>query len=533
MTSLSKLMYGVLISLCIIFDTYSANETLVLPLSSDTLNHSVNSENDNTLRKTAYLAERKEWLVEDARINFSRDIVLTSAEQKLDEHVKNIVQELQQRFLASNQFCPSKNFLSIKDCVETSPLFAILKRMPKGGVLHLHTSACGDAKWLVKRAIADENCYIYMQDDGSVLQGKMMAFAKDKVPAGFQLMSELAARDYSFVAKVVNMISLTPEDSASVNPWNKFNACFERVADILYYAPVFIDYYRHSFESLAADNIQIVELRAGSRGFSALYDIEGKTYSSSDVIGIYRSLIQQIRKKYPEFTLKLIISDVRIIDLAGERKSLEEAFRLRAEYPDLVAGYDLVGFETTGHKTIFYLENLLNAAIEFSKKYQTDLPYFFHDGESNWANNVNLFDAVLLKTKRIGHGFNLFHFPFLMKQVKQQDICLEVCPISNQVLGYVSDLRMHPAVSYLRRGFPCILSSDDPMIFKTVGLSYDFWEAIMAWNLHLADIKKLCINSILYSALDVQEKNQALASWQKAWDLFVNDVIIELKNKSE
>lgn len=34
-----------------------------------------------------------------------------------------------------------------------------------------------------------------------------------------------------------------------------------------------------------------------------------------------------------------------------------------------------------------------------------ELPCFFHCGETHDRSNENLFDAVLLETKRIGHGF--------------------------------------------------------------------------------------------------------------------------------
>lgn len=472
-------------------------------------------QNPQSISKEAYLEKRKVLIFEDQEVNFSHALKLTEDEKKLNAFIGGIIDDLQKQFIDSSLFCPARNFFLAKGCIEESSLFSILQRMPKGGVMHIHTSSSGDANWLVKRAVADENCYIYMLDDGATLKWKMGVFQKGKVPKGYQLMGDLAAKDPSFIPTVVEMITLSSEDSASPNPWVKFNACFERVGSVLYYAPIYKDYYMQSFEKIVDDNIQIVELRAGSGAFNGLFDIDGRVYSSSEVIALYRSIIEKIREKSPGFVLKLIISDVRVIDLPNQRKSLEAAFKLRSEYPDLVVGYDLVGFETTGHKTFYYLDNLLDGAHEFSAKYHTTLPYYFHDGESDWSNDENLYDAVLLKSKRIGHAFNLFHFPELSKKVKQNSICLEICPISNQVLGYVSDLRLHPAAGYLKAGLPCVLSSDDPMLFKTTGLSYDFWEAIMAWNLDLADIKQLCMNSILYSSLEDREKTRALASWQK------------------
>ena len=47
--------------------------------------------------------------------------------------------------------------------------------------------------------------------------------------------------------------------------------------------------------------------------------------------------------------------------------------------------------------------------------------------------DLNIVDAILLNTTRIGHGYALSKHPQLMKLVKDRNIAIEVCPISNQV----------------------------------------------------------------------------------------------------
>ena len=185
-----------------------------------------------------------------------------------------------------------------------------------------------------------------------------------------------------------------------------------------------------------------------------------------------------------------------------------------------VIGYDLVGEEDGRRTTFDYVETFLQGK-SFEKKYGVDLPFYFHDGESPWAYNTNLYDAILLNSKRIGHGLNLFHFPYLIEKMKEKNICLEVCPISNQVLGYVSDLRMHPAAGYLKAGVPCVISSDDPGLFGYVGMSPDLWEAILAWDLDLAAVKQLFINSIEYSGMSASEKKKAFQYWNLEWQKFI------------
>ena len=80
---------------------------------------------------------------------------------------------------------------------------------------------------------------------------------------------------------------------------------------------------------------------------------------------------------------------------------------------------------------IDYTEAFLKKS-EFEKKFNTTLPFIFHGGESlKYRGNDNLVDLVLLNTKRIGHGLNLVRHPYLIELVKENNICLELCPVSN------------------------------------------------------------------------------------------------------
>ena len=155
------------------------------------------------------------------------------------------------------------------------------------------------------------------------------------------------------------------------------------------------------------------------------------------------------------------------------------------------------------------------------KAYGVDMPLCLHDGESNSPSIKNMYDALLLNSRRIGHGFNIMNFPKVIELAREKDVCIEISPLSNQILGYVKDLRLHPASLMLRHGVQCSISSDDPGIFNYQGLSYDYWYAIMAWELDLRDVKKLVFNSITYSALNTEEKKVAMEQLNRQWAAFV------------
>ena len=118
--------------------------------------------------------------------------------------------------------------------------------------------------------------------------------------------------------------------------------------------------------------------------------------------------------------------------------------------------------------------------------------------------------------------------PFLMQLDKKANIALEICPVSNQVPKFILDLRNHPAVSYLNEGLGISINPDDPSIFQYQGVTHDFWEACMAWDLDLQALKQLAINSINFSGLTQVEKHRLHAVWDKQWQVF----IAEMKNKA-
>jgi len=201
---------------------------------------------------------------------------------------------------------------------------------------------------------------------------------------------------------------------------------------------------------------------------------------------------------------------------------------LRREYSNEVVGFDLVDEEDRFHTLIYYINDFLNIETYIAENGDLPLPYFFHAGETDWPTKDNIFDAILLNTTRIGHGYDLKDYPFLMDIVKTNGICIEVCPISNQLLRVVEDLRNHPAVIFLNNGLPVSISPDDPVIYGYQGVTYDFYEAYMAWdNLSLKSLKQLALNSLIYSTLNPYEKEIAMLEFEVRWNAWLELVLHE------
>merc|ERR1711860_163903 len=219
---------------------------------------------------------------------------------------------------------------------------------------------------------------------------------------------------------------------------------------------------------------------------------------------------------------KLIYAPIRSVSNQRLAEYFDLAAQLKSEYPDFMMGFDLVGQEDMGRPLIDFADQL----IEFSKT-PPDIPFFFHAGETNWqgvSTDINIVDAILLNTTRIGHGYAIVKHPEAKVLAREKDIPLEICPVSNQVLGLVNDVRNHPGSVLIQEGFPLVISSDDPGAWGTKALSYDFYEAFMAMasrdmDLHL--LKKLVENSVKYAKFsNTEEKNRCEQIVTDQWKNF-------------
>lgn len=211
----------------------------------------------------------------------------------------------------------------------------------------------------------------------------------------------------------------------------------------------------------------------------------------------------------------MIWTALRRLDKRSIVTSMKECIEVKKAYPDLVAGFDLVGQEDAGRP----LADLTPELFWFRKKCVeegVDIPFFFHAGEclgDGDDTDRNLFDAILLGTRRIGHGFSLYKHPLLMDMVKEKKILIEACPISNEVLRLTGSIMSHPLPALLAKGVPVALCNDDPAILGhgKNGLTHDFWQALQGWdNLGLAGLGSLAENSVRWAAFTDQKQAEFL-----------------------
>lgn len=202
----------------------------------------------------------------------------------------------------------------------------------------------------------------------------------------------------------------------------------------------------------------------------------------------------------PGVKLKYIFDAVRQWGAAPAMEVARIATELRS--PDIIAygiGGDELGLPTIDLRPVYDF-----VAAQGMHR-------LIHAGEIGGPEIVR--EAVeLLGAERIGHGIGVMRDERTMDFIAARNIPLEVCPTSNLRTGALArqtgrataGYAQHPLASFLRRGLPVTLSSDDPAMFETT--VSDEYRHAQGMGLSKMELLHLAEASFLHSFLPPAEK---------------------------
>ena len=208
--------------------------------------------------------------------------------------------------------------------------------------------------------------------------------------------------------------------------------------------------------------------------------------------GIYRAILKA--EKELGISSKIIMCFLRHLDERSAFKTLDQALT----HKDKIIGVGLDSSEVDNPPSKF--ERVFNKAME--EGFLT----VAHAGEEGPTEYI--WEALdLLKVKRIDHGIRCLEDEKLVERLRDDQIPLTVCPLSNIKLHIFKKLRDHNLKKLLNKGLVAMVNSDDPAYFGGY-LNRNLIECQMSLNLTKEDIKRLAINSFRSSFLSEDKKKK-------------------------
>ena len=208
--------------------------------------------------------------------------------------------------------------------------------------------------------------------------------------------------------------------------------------------------------------------------------------------GIYKAL-QKANKEFG-LTSEIIMCFLRHLDEASGFEILDMAL----PHKDKIIGVGIDSSEIGNPPRKF--EKLFKKAI------REDFLTVAHAGEEGPPEFI--WEALdLLKVKRIDHGVQCLQSEKLVQKLKDSQIPLTVCPLSNIKLCVFNKLEEHNLKKMLNKGLMVMVNSDDPAYFGGY-LNENLIKCQSALDLSMEEVKTLIINSFKSSFLKEEKKNE-------------------------
>lgn len=462
------------------------------------------------------------------------DIVLNEKEQKVNNIFMGYkLKELESGFKNPKTFAYNVHFFDYKDKIRGTKLFELIKKMPKGALLHAHDTGVLSPDYMLSLTYWD-NLYVCFNNDKVDFRfASTDPNTSSKYPCEtrWQLMKDVrnsSGNVIKFDESLRKRFGMVCDDALirynDINDaWGTFQSIFIDTGNLVNFKPAWEKYFYDTLKALREDNVMFFEIRSV---LPSLYDLEGNVYDSIATAESYKKVTDQFKADYPDFFgAKLIYAPLRCVSPETVREYLKIAREINRRLPGFIAGFDLVGQEDLGQPLKAFLPELIEAKQE--------LNLFLHAGETNWyglSTDNNLYDAIALGAKRIGHGYSIVKHPRLMEEIKARKIALEVNVISNVILRLVTDVRNHPLATWLAKDLPVVIASDDPGLWEAEILSHDYYVVFVAVSSRYADLrmlKKLALNSLYYSTYP--DKDKIVKEFENRWSQFIDSVLNDVR----
>lgn len=308
--------------------------------------------------------------------------------------------------------------------------------------------------------------------------------------------------------------SLEPEQMFEFAERNGVRLSYDSVEDIraayefnnlqefldLYYQGMSVLLTKQDFHDLTYAYLERVDVD-NCRHVEIFFDPQGHTERGVAFSDAIEGILSGLEKGEKAFGISshLILSFLRHLSEEDAFETLKQA----EPYLDRLLGVGLDSSEI-GHPPSKF-ERV------FAKARKMGLKSFAHAGEEGPPDYVR--EALdLLKIDRLDHGNRALEDESLIDRLREEEMVLTSCPLSNLKLCVIEDLTKSPLKTMLEAKLKVTVNSDDPSYFGGY-LNENYIQAAKALNLTNADIVTLVRNGIEGAYLSKEQNERLMAEF--------------------
>ena len=198
-------------------------------------------------------------------------------------------------------------------------------------------------------------------------------------------------------------------------------------------------------------------------------------------------------------SLYWIFDAVRHFTVHEAERVFLKAAEMREQYPSII-GIGLGGDERIAGSEPF--------RALYAQARAAGLRLTNHAGETTGPEAIR--EALSIGSERIGHALSAHKDFYLLQELKERKLPLELNPTSNVRTGECRSFAAHPLRRYFDRGLLVTLNSDDPAFFGS-DLANEYLLAHAQQGFTREELRQLAANSFHASFLPETEKNSWLA----------------------
>lgn len=218
---------------------------------------------------TEYMTARSTFITEQRAKELGADIILTEREELANKKIMELkTKEIEDGFATPSTFIPSRHIFEVLNRINSSELFQIMQKLPKGAILHSHDVAIASTDyvlsltyrpnlWQCQNTVTAVKQFLFSTNQPTAIAGcTWVLVADERARIGEELYN-------SQTRKLFTMYNEDPTNAFdNINAvWSHFMTIFAAVEPIITYAPVWRDYFKQTLTELYADNVQYLEFR--------------------------------------------------------------------------------------------------------------------------------------------------------------------------------------------------------------------------------------------------------------------------------